>query len=82
MPVYPLRPEKDTTVDVLLSQIREDGIDGLVAIVRLDGCWKTCWTSGIDLGGLSMAALKLQADVIHEIHRKEDHPFLGWTRGE
>lgn len=82
MSVQPLRPEKDTTVDVLLAQIKDSSADGIVAVVLEDGCWRTCWTSGICLNDLTMAAMKLQADVIYEIHREEDQPFMGWTRGE
>lgn len=62
--------DRSVGVSVLLAQIAEygDELDAMVAVLRIDGCWRTVWTSGIDLGGLSMAAMKLSHDVTHEIH--------------
>ena len=70
MSVVALR-ESGVTVDVLISQIKEGEtpVDGLVCVVRRDGCWQTCWTTGVDLGSLSMAAMKLFSDVTVEMHR-------------
>ena len=48
----------------LLASIAErEGMDAVIVVVRIDGCWGSCWSGGIDLGGMSMAALKLLYDV-------------------
>lgn len=57
----------------LLAQIADyEGVDAIVAVVRINGCWTTCWSSGenapLDNGGKSMAALKLLNDVTFSIH--------------
>lgn len=64
---------KSVSVKVLLAQIAEhDDLDAVVAVVRVNGCWRTAWTSAVDLGGLSLAALKLTYDVSAELHRDGD----------
>lgn len=53
----------------LLAQIAErDGMEAVVAVVRVNGCWECCWSSGMDSGGLSMAAIKLLGDTQSWIH--------------
>jgi hypothetical protein len=62
--------ESEVSVETLLAQIADNAdTDGLVAVVRLNGCWCTCWSAGVNLGGLSMASLKLTNDVMAEMHR-------------
>jgi hypothetical protein len=82
MSVEPLN-NKSVSVPVLLAQIAaRDDLDAIVAVVRVDGRWRTAWTSGIDLGGLSMAAIKLHADVAQEMHRTEADPRPGLSGPE
>ena len=72
--VHPLG-EKSITVPYLLAQIGEGSeIDGLVCVVRMDGKWQTCWSTGVDLGSLSMATMKLLSDVTDEMHRPSHEP--------
>lgn len=56
---------------VLLHQILErDGVEAVMCVVRIDGCWHTCWSSET-LAGTAMGAMKLFNDVLNDIH--EDH---------
>jgi hypothetical protein len=60
----------------LLAQIAErEGLDGFVGVVRVNGCWYSCWPDGLDHGALSMAAVKLLTDVQARMHGEE----LTWT---
>ena len=71
------------SVKALLGQMAEnEEMDAFVAVIRVDGCWRTIWTSGLDLGGLSLAAMKLSYDASVELHRGEDAPRPGWTPDE
>ena len=74
---------KKVSVPALLAQIAEyPDLDAVVAVVRVGGCWRTAWSTGIDLGGLSMASLKLTGDIIAELHRGDDEPRFGLTPPE
>lgn len=55
------------------------GLDGIVAVVRVDGCWRSVWTSNVLLSSLSMAALKLMNDVMVEMHRDSASPHVGFS---
>jgi hypothetical protein len=69
-----LHPET-TTPSALLAQVANwEGLDGVVCMVRINDGWSTCWSSGINLGSLSMACLKLQADVVARMHDIDDSP--------
>jgi hypothetical protein len=46
--------------------------------VRVDGCWRTVWSAPSDMGGLSMAALKLMSDVQDLMHGTE----VSWSPPE
>lgn len=71
------------SVPTLLAQIAEyPGLDAVVAVVRVDGCWRTAWSSGVDLGGLSMASMKLTYDIQQELHREADDPRPGRSSSE
>jgi len=64
------------SVAALFAQILErEKMEAVVAVVRVDGCWYSTWSSGIDNGGLSMAAIKLMSDVQGRMH---DEP-LTWS---
>jgi len=61
----------------LLAQIAErEGLEAVVAVVRVDGYWHVAWSSDVDNGGLSMAALKLMFDVSRALHGDYSSP---WT---
>jgi hypothetical protein len=63
-----LRPEK-ISVQALLHQVLEDSeVDGVIVVARRDGRWSTCWSTGINIGSLSMAALKLVHDTTEFMH--------------
>jgi hypothetical protein len=50
----------NVSVPALLASVAErEGLDAVVMVCRVNGCWETCWSNDIDYGGLSMAALKL-----------------------
>ena len=71
------------SVTTLLAQMAEyPDLDAVVAVVRVDGCWRTVWSTGIDLGGLSLAAVKLFNDVAIELHRPSDEPHPGFSAPE
>ena len=56
----------------LLGQVMgREGVDGVVIVVRIDDKWQSCWSSGVNMGGLSMAALALQHDVIATIYSED-----------
>lgn len=75
--------ERSVSVSALLAQIAEHpGVDAVVAVIRVDGCWRTVWTSGVNLGGLSMAAMKLMSDSMQEVHREDDAPRPGFSGSE
>ena len=61
------------------SIVDRDGVEAMVAVVRVDGCWECCWSSQIDGGSLSMAAMKLLYDVQRFLHGYERS---GWTPPE
>jgi hypothetical protein len=64
----------------LLAQVAErDGLDAVVVVARVDGAWSVCWSTGMDLGGLSMASMKLTADVTDALHGE---PAQMWTGRE
>jgi len=68
-----LDPVKGLHWRTLLAQIADEpGTDAVVCVVRINGAWTTCWSSGekapLDLGGISMATLKLTCDVTSFIH--------------
>ena len=55
--------------ETLLHQILErEGVEAVVMAVRIDDRWHTTWSNETH-GGLCMAAMKLQADVLDWIHR-------------
>jgi hypothetical protein len=56
----------------LLAQIAErEGLEGFVAIVRVNDSWYSCWSTGFDHGSLCMAAVKLLADVQANMYGEE-----------
>lgn len=65
-------PNGDVNWRALLAQIAErEGVEAVVMAVKIDGRWSTCWGSGeakLDLGSLSMAALKILRDVTVTLH--------------
>jgi hypothetical protein len=54
----------------LLHSVAEHAdLDGVLLVVRRgDGGWNTCWSSGITMGGLCMASMKLDYDVKQFMH--------------
>ncbi len=75
--------DKSISVATLLAQIADcPDTDAVVAIIRSEGCWRVCWTSAIDLGGLSLAAVKLLNDVQVEMHRDDAQLGPGLTGPE
>lgn len=48
---------------LLASVSEQEELDGVVLVVRRAGRWQTCWSSGLNLGGLCMAAKVLDNDV-------------------
>jgi hypothetical protein len=63
----------------LLHQVAaRDDVEQVVMVVRVDGCWRTVWSAPSDMGGLSMAALKLMSDVQDMMHGAE----MSWSPPE
>ena len=68
--------EKKIHYKTLLAQVADrEGVDAVVMVVRINNRWSTCWSDGADgglnLGGLSMAAMKLFHDIQLEINEIE-----------
>ena len=69
--------ENSISPTVLLASVAErEDLEGVVVVAKCDGCWAVCWSKGVMLSGLSMAAVKLLADVQAQIHGL---PFERWT---
>ncbi|MGH9806521.1 MAG: hypothetical protein ACRD9W_04560 [Terriglobia bacterium] len=57
---------------VLLAQVAErEGLEAVVILVRVNGCWISCQSSSVTTAGLSMAALKLLSDAQDLMHDVE-----------
>lgn len=63
---------------LLASVAESEELEAVICLVRQDGRWSTCWSSGIDMGSLCMSSMKFQNDVIAFIHdADEGKPFGG-----
>jgi hypothetical protein len=68
------------SVPALFGQILErEGLEAVVVLVRITGCWTACWSDGVTVAGISMAALKLMGDAQNYIHGEKRS---GWSSQE
>jgi hypothetical protein len=63
-----LHPEKASPTALLAQVAADETVDGVIILVRRDDSWSSCWSGKINYGSLSMATLKLQHDIMHQIH--------------
>lgn len=66
--LYILHPEKATAREVLYHTAEMEGVDAVYMAVRRNGQWSTVRSAGIKVASLCMAAMKLQHDVMAELH--------------
>ena len=60
---------KEISPHLLCAHIADtENLEMVVAVVRIDGHWRTTWSNGGDTASLSMAALKLMADIQDKMH--------------
>lgn len=67
-----LHPEKASALNVLAELSSREDLEAVVVVAKLDGAWRPCWSTDINLGGLSTAAMTLQAQVMREIAEQND----------
>jgi hypothetical protein len=64
----------------LFAQILErEGLETVVVLARVNGCWETTWATGVTTAGLAMAALKLLDDAQCYLY---DQKRPGWSAPE
>lgn len=57
---------------LLATLLEREDLEGVVVVVRkTDGTWDTTWSTGTTVGGLCMAAMKLDHDVKIAMHEDD-----------
>jgi len=71
MSIVNLDPTRLDWRTLLHQTLERDGVEAVVMAVRIDGRWHTAWCNETH-GGLCMASMKLQSDVLDWIHNSPE----------